>query len=132
MSTESSAIAELCEADAANAPASLPPVSSSSPSSPASSSPAPCADTLRERLEGAWTVARAAELHERARSWADADADVVIACEALDKIDGATLQLLVALRRALAARGHSLHLDGLAAPLAELIALSGLAGELLR
>ncbi|RTL45756.1 MAG: STAS domain-containing protein [Burkholderiales bacterium] len=89
-------------------------------------------DTLL--LPSELSIYTAAELHPQWLAWADRN--TATPCDAradgagVDQIDGAGVQLLVALQRCLAARGCTLQLDAPSGPLRDACAAIGLAGWL--
>ena len=82
-------------------------------------------------LTGALDVARAAELHAIALESAGTVAgDVVFDCMGVERIDAAGAQVLVALGRALEARGAKLELIGLSEAVSGLLVTAGLGSVL--
>lgn len=84
-----------------------------------------------EALAGDWTVARAAELHALARTWAAESSVIALDCSQVGRIDLSFLQLLLALKRTLAAKGGALHLVALTNTVETALATTGLDEELL-
>jgi anti-anti-sigma regulatory factor len=84
-----------------------------------------------QALEGDWTVARAAELHGLAQEWAAESTVLSLDCSRLGRIDLSFLQVILALKRALAAKGGALLLISPAGTLEAALAATGLAEELL-
>jgi ABC-type transporter Mla MlaB component len=80
------------------------------------------------------SIYTAAELHPQWLAWAGemaaAGGDAVVDGQAVDQIDGAGVQLLVALQRLLAARACTLRLQAPSRPLSEACAGLGLAAWL--
>src|SRR5262249_14826059 len=70
-------------------------------------------DPILLRLRGEVTVTAAAVLHQVARQLAQNAADVAVCCEEVGRLDVAALQILLALRRELAAAGKKLTTQGL-------------------
>ncbi len=83
------------------------------------------------RLGGVWTASRAAELLVLAKRWAADSQDLVIDCSDLERLDIATIQVLIALHKDLAASGHVLMLSDLSSTVTKAIRLCGLDRELL-
>jgi len=82
-------------------------------------------------LSGVVSVAHAAELAVSARAAAAAGAgEVVVRAAGVHALDTAALQILIALRRALAAQGRTLRVDGAPAALVAQWQRAGLAAEL--
>jgi anti-anti-sigma regulatory factor len=82
-------------------------------------------------LRGAWTVARGGELLTLARAWDAAAKDCTLDCQELERLDTSALQILIAARRALAARGFRLALSNIPENVGKQLRLAGLAEELL-
>jgi anti-anti-sigma factor len=82
-------------------------------------------------LEGAVDIFFAIELRAAALDAVGKGRDVVVACDKLDRLDTATLQILLALKKELARNNFNLDLSSLAGAPADLAALSGLSGHLL-
>lgn len=80
------------------------------------------------------SIYTAAELHPQWLAWADRSTGEPQAARAdgagVDQVDGAGVQLLVALQRCLAARGCTLQLQAPSGPLRDACAALGLAGWL--
>ncbi len=80
------------------------------------------------------SIYTAAELHPQWLAWvgdaAAAGGDALVDGQAVDQVDGAGVQLLVALQRCLAARGCVLRLQAPSRPLSEACKALGLAGWL--
>lgn len=89
-------------------------------------------DTLH--LPAELSIYTAAELHPQWLAWARRDGaehqDARADGTAVDQVDGAGVQLLIALQRCLAARGCTLHLHAPSRPLREACTALGLAGWL--
>lgn len=83
-------------------------------------------------LTGDWTVARAGELHDLARSLAAGGNVVELECSEVGRVDLSALQVLLALSRSLAAKGGGLKLAAPSATLTNALALTGFDAELLR
>jgi len=88
-------------------------------------------DAPLPRLVGIWTASRAAELLALAKRWTAKPEDLVIDCSDLERLDIATIQVLIALHKALAVTGHVLMLSDLSSTVTKAIRLSGLDRELL-
>lgn len=82
------------------------------------------------------SIYTAAELHPQWLAWAgthvDSSGDACVDGSAVDQIDGAGVQLLIALQRCLAARGCSLRLCDPSRPLRDACAALGLGSWLLQ
>lgn len=78
------------------------------------------------KLVGEMRPQHAAELQRAALQAVARGRDVVVRCERLQSLDLTSLQILVALREALAAHGKTLQLAELSAAAAATIALAGL------
>lgn len=78
------------------------------------------------------SIYTAAELHPRWLAWAaqHAGPDATADASTVDQVDGAGMQLLVALQHSLAARGVALQLRAPSRPLREACTALGLAGWL--
>jgi len=80
------------------------------------------------------SIYTAAELHPQWLAWAEqqsqAQADALVDAAAVDQVDGAGVQLLVALQRGLAARGCALRLNTPSRPLSQACDALGLSGWL--
>jgi anti-anti-sigma regulatory factor len=101
-----------------------PPAKPASPLLDDSAAPTP-------RLAGIWTASRAAELLALAKRWTSKPQDLVVDCSDLERLDIATIQVLIALHKALASTGHVLMLSDLSSTVTKAIRLSGLDRELL-
>jgi anti-anti-sigma regulatory factor len=82
------------------------------------------------RLAGRFTPARGAELLASARTWAAGDGDVCVECAELERLDVVSLQILLALKRDLDARGRRLRLQGVSDAVIAVLTLAGLGEEL--
>jgi anti-anti-sigma regulatory factor len=82
-------------------------------------------------LEGAVDIFFAGDLRAAALDAVRRGRDVAVACDKLERLDTATLQILLALKKELAQSSHSLDLSSLAGTPGDLAALAGLAGHLL-
>jgi anti-anti-sigma regulatory factor len=76
-------------------------------------------------LEGAVTVAQAAPLHALALRAAGLGASVRVRCDGAAYLDASALQILLALRGALAGKGHALHVEGVTPGLATRLRAAG-------
>ncbi len=76
-------------------------------------------------------MARAAEFRGLARQWAAESSVLALECSQLGRVDLSFLQVLLALKRALAAKGGALVLVTPAETLEAALAATGLAEELL-
>ncbi len=81
------------------------------------------------RLPAELSIYTAAELHPQWLAWAALQQGATACADgaAVDQVDGAGVQLLVALQRSLAARGCALHLSAPSRPLREACTALGLA-----
>ena len=76
-------------------------------------------------LRGDVNIYCAGLFHELADSLLQEQVDVVVSCEGLAHVDTSALQLLLALRQGLEARGGSLRLECTSADLESLLQLAG-------
>ena len=83
---------------------------------------------MRLALRGTVGVAAAPELRARALELAEDARDVTVACDEVEHLDATALQLLVALRRAVEARGGHFALSGVPDAVRHYLALAGLSG----
>lgn len=90
----------------------------------------PSSEPQGSALRGAWTVARGPELLEIARSWDASNHDMTVDCTELERVDTSALQVLVAVRRAFAARGCTLSLANIRENVEKQVQLAGLEQEL--
>ena len=74
---------------------------------------------------GAADVSRARELFEQARACVAASHDVVVQCDALERIDASALQILLALQRAIETSGGRFRLAGLPPPITASLSRAG-------
>jgi anti-anti-sigma factor len=77
------------------------------------------------RLAGDVTVFQATELHQAALGLAEQAADVDVRCDDVQSFDCATIQILMALQEALAARGKAFRVTGISAELQQTLASAG-------
>jgi anti-anti-sigma regulatory factor len=82
-------------------------------------------------LEGAVDIFFAADLRQAALTLVENGEDVVVCCERLERLDTATLQILLALKKELQQKGRSLQVAELPAEPARAVGLAGLTGYLL-
>lgn len=83
---------------------------------------------LRLPLRGTVGVALAPALRARALELAEDARDVTVACDEVEHLDATALQLLVALRRAVEARGGRFALAGVPDAVRHYLTLAGLGG----
>lgn len=83
---------------------------------------------LRLALRGTVGVALAPALRARALELAEDQRDVTVACDAVEHLDATALQLLIALRRAVEARGGRFTLAGVPDAVRHYLTLAGLSG----
>ena len=76
-------------------------------------------------LRGDVNIYCAGVLHELADTLLQEQEDVVVSCEELAHLDASALQILLALRQGLQARGSSVRLTGVSAELDILLQLAG-------
>jgi anti-anti-sigma regulatory factor len=81
-------------------------------------------------LEGAVDIFFAADLRQAAVELLQKGEDVAICCDKLERLDTATLQVLLALKKELAQNGRTLHWGALAPGAGAVIGLAGLSGHL--
>ncbi len=74
---------------------------------------------------GAVDVSRARELLDQARACVADSRDLVVQCDALERIDASGLQILLVLKRAVEAAGGHFRLGGLSAPVTASLARAG-------
>jgi anti-anti-sigma factor len=85
--------------------------------------------TVREFLAGSLDVGHAVELRESLRRHiSGGPVDLELDCSAVDRIDGAGAQILLALGQALARSGGTLRLRGVVEPVRVLLTTAGLGG----
>ena len=82
------------------------------------------------RLSGELTIYHAAELKAALLPLADEARALVLDLSGVSDIDSAGLQLLLALRRSLAAQGATVQLAGVSGAVADALALYGMAGAM--
>jgi anti-anti-sigma factor len=78
------------------------------------------------KLTGDINVFVAAELHQASVTLSQQEHDVVVGCEQLQSLDLATLQILIALREALAVQNRAFRVTGLSPEVVKVIDLAGL------
>jgi len=83
-------------------------------------------------LQGAVDIFFAADLRQAALALLEGGEDVAVYCEKLERLDTATLQILLALKKELEPRGRKLRMVGLASEPARFVGLAGLTSHLLR
>lgn len=81
-------------------------------------------------LEGAVDIFFAADLRQAALTLAANAADVAVCCAKLERLDTATLQILLALKKELQQKGRILQWFDLPAEPARVVGLAGLTGSL--
>lgn len=62
-------------------------------------------------LDGAVDVSAARRIREAARSCANSEGDVTVACAGLERLDAAGVQVLLALKKRLEGAGRAMHID---------------------
>ncbi|HEY2988406.1 MAG TPA: STAS domain-containing protein [Candidatus Binatia bacterium] len=82
-------------------------------------------------LRGAVDIFFAADLRHAAIRLLERGEDVLICCEKLERLDTATLQILLALKKELEQKGNNLRMIELPSEPARLIGLAGMSGYLL-
>ena len=76
-------------------------------------------------LRGDVTIFEADRMHEAATALLEHEADVVVSCREMVRLDTAILQILLVLQRELQSRGRSIRLEGVSDGLRELLELAG-------
>src|SRR5277367_4894252 len=94
------------------------------------STPAAAAEPNILLLEGSADPSTAQRLLAAARQCAAADGDVVVDCAAVERLDGACIQVLLALRAKLASSGRALRMTGLPADSFSILLATGVAQAL--
>jgi len=130
ISSEAAWFSEAEAASAAEAEAASAAEAEAASASESQAAPNPEAG-VSTALRGAWTVARGPELLELARSWDASSEDMEVDCAALERLDTAAFQVLIAVRRAFAARGFTLSLTNMPENIEKHLRLAGLEQELL-
>jgi anti-anti-sigma factor len=82
-------------------------------------------------LEGSIDIFFAADLRRAAVELLKKGEDVAICCEKLERLDTATLQILLALKKELAQNGQALHWSAVPPTVGAVIGLAGLSGQLI-
>jgi anti-anti-sigma factor len=83
-------------------------------------------------LEGAIDIFFAADLRQAALALLEDGEDLAVDCKKLDRLDTATLQVLLALKRELEQRGKKLRMAELGSEPARFVGLAGLTNHLLQ
>jgi anti-anti-sigma factor len=83
-------------------------------------------DHMNIQAQGTLDVFLAHRLAEVALECLDAGLDTVVRCETLERMDASALQVLVALRRDLAGKGHELWFTDVSANVREYLGIAGL------
>src|SRR5579885_820810 len=84
------------------------------------------AGRVRLALAGRVTVAEAGRLHRVALDLAAGTGDVTVCCDAVEYLDGAAIQVVLAMGRDLARRGRRCEVTGVTGRLADLFRVAGL------
>lgn len=83
-------------------------------------------------LQGAVDIFFAADLRQAALALLEGGEDVAVDCEKLERLDTATLQILLALKKELEQRGKKLRMTELRSEPARFVGLAGLTNHLLQ
>jgi anti-anti-sigma factor len=81
----------------------------------------------RLALSGSIQLELARQIHQAAVAAADSSNDVLVDCSAAEHLDGGTLQILLALKKAVEGTGRRFRLDGASEQVRRYLAWSGLA-----
>ena len=81
-------------------------------------------------LEGVVNIATVRLLHDAARQLAEGEGNVAVSCAGLERLDTAGAQVLLALKRRLEAKGHTLHMRDVPERVIRLLSVAGIAKAL--